>query len=843
MKTAAAAVALLAIAATLAAAVVSLVGGAGVTVLDWSVYDRWMRSRPPVADTPRLVIVARDAASEARLGTGAWDRAALARVVNALGRGGVAVVALDVQLATPSPPGRGGAASDALLAQAAQAVDVISVVSPSTPRSTVPDTKVGHTIAEPDADGVVRAVPLSLGLAERPVPALGLALASALTGRADARAPADARGRVLVDFAGGAWPRGVRVVSFLEVWTAIEQGDGARIQALANDNALLLVTEPAATTLRTPVGEASRIAIQAHLARGLLAGARLREAGPAMTTGIALVLAAVAAWVLLGARWWLGLAGVVVLGGAYAAALPVLLASAGLVLPLVMPLGALVLAGLGALVIRQLTSGARIKRLEDENARVRETLVRHESAVESLEDDLDAARAAVARSSGAERDLGRAADLLREQLADARRQETATRERLESLERELSGVRAAQPTADVPADAEQQSLRRACEEAGIITRDPGVLAVFRDLTRAARSSLPILITGEPGTGKELFARAAHRLSARAAEPFVAVNMAAIPPELFESDLFGHVKGAFTGALTERRGYFEQANRGTIFLDEIGELRADQQSKLLRVLQEKVFHKVGAARPTAVDVRVLAASNRDLERAVADGSFREDLWFRLKGVVLRLPPLRARPHDIPLLAARIVAEAGAEQRRPDIVMSEDAMAALRGHGWPGNVRELQNCLRQAVTLASGPVLKRDDLRLSAAERRGAQAVADTGDAAVLACLRRHGFDMQATAAELGWDRSTVTQRLKGLGFGALVEAGGDRARAALALAGDPTLARVVELKLREYHEHLIRSVAGFETADAAIAACRRRFKNLAERHFRSLDDLVREHFKQ
>src|SRR5205807_8359221 len=165
---------------------------------------------------------------------------------------------------------------------------------------------------------------------------------------------------------------------------------------------------------------------------------------------------------------------------------------------------------------------------------------------------------------------------------------------------------------------------------------------------------------EPGTGKALFARAAHRLSRRAAQPFVAVNMAAIPPELFESELFGHVKGAFTGAVAERRGYFEQADRGTIFLDEIGELRADQQSKLLRVLQEKVFHRVGAMRPTSVDVRVVAASNRDLARGVAERWFREDLWFRLKGVVLRLPPLRARPDDVAALASRIVAEAAAER---------------------------------------------------------------------------------------------------------------------------------------------------------------------------------------
>ena len=161
-----------------------------------------------------------------------------------------------------------------------------------------------------------------------------------------------------------------------------------------------------------------------------------------------------------------------------------------------------------------------------------------------------------------------------------------------------------------------------------------------------------------------------------------------------------------------------------------------------------------------------------------------------------------------------------------------------------MRELQNCLRQAVALADGPVLKREDLRLPEPERRLAIEPGDeTGDAAVLACLRRHGFDMQTSARELGWDRSTVTQRLKGLGFRALVDADGDRARAARELAGDPVLARAVELKLREYHEHLLRSVAGFETAEAAVAACRRRFKNLPERHFRSLEFLVRQSFQR
>src|SRR5204862_7449581 len=297
---------------------------------------------------------------------------------------------------------------------------------------------------------------------------------------------------------------------------------------------------------------------------------------------------------------------------------------------------------------RQIDARRRLGGLEAELRALRETLARHESTVDTLEEDLEAARAAVERSAGAER----ATEAL---LDEARQREDETRRRLDALARESRAV------------VETATPDEACARLGIVTRDATVLALFHDLEKAARTSLPILIEGEPGTGKELFARAAHRLSGRAAQPFVAVNMAAIPPELFESELFGHVKGAFTGAVADRRGVFEQADRGTIFLDEIGELRADQQGKLLRVLQEKVFHRVGAARASSVDVRVVAASNRDLERGVAEGWFREDLWFRLKGVVLRLPPLRTRPDDLPLLASRIVAEAAAELGRSGVTL--------------------------------------------------------------------------------------------------------------------------------------------------------------------------------
>jgi len=648
-----------------------------------------------------------------------------------------------------------------------------------------------------------------------------LLAATALRARPEelaARIPTDGGGHAVLR-----WAPDLHVTLFSELWAALERGDAARVRDLAEGKAVLVLTQPPGLSRPTPVGPLWDVAIQAEVVNAALTHAWLREAPLSATLAGSFALGALAAWIALGLRGWPAPAAVVGLAALYALAFTVTPAMTDVVLPALVPLGAILLAGGVASLGPQLGAARRLKALEAEVTGLREALVRRESSVEALEEDLEAARAAVVP-----------AEALKARLAEAQAQEEQTRARLQALEREL---RAADRSPAALGDAEQERVRRQAAELGIVTREPAMLALFRDLGRAARASLPILLAGEPGTGKELFARAAHRLSPRAAGPFVAVNMAAVPPELFESELFGHVKGSFTGAVADRKGHFEQADRGTIFLDEIGELRADQQGKLLRVLQEKTFHRVGAAKPTTVDVRVVAASNRDLARGVSEGWFREDLYFRLKGLVLALPPLRERRRDVEPLAARFLEEAAAEAHR-SVSLSEAALQALERHHWPGNIRELQNCLRRAVALTERAVLAPDDLGLTApAEPRGEAG----SDAAVLATLRQQAFDMQATARALGWDRSTVTQRLKGLGFRALVDAGGDRAKAALALAGEPGLAPTVELKLAEYHEHLLRSVAAFDSADAAVAACRRRFKNLPDRHFRSLEVLVREKF--
>ena len=291
-------------------------------------------------------------------------------------------------------------------------------------------------------------------------------------------------------------------------------------------------------------------------------------------------------------------------------------------------------------------------------------------------------------------------------------QEETSRLLLQKLEDELSGLRVASKLPTGLDNPEQDDLRQECEQLGIVTRDPFVLNVFRDLKKAARSNLSMLILGEAGTGKELFARAAHRLSGRAQHAFVAVNMAAISPDLFESELFGHVKGSFTGSLADRKGYFEQAHQGTLFLDEIGDLRVDHQGKLLRVLQEQSFYRVGDTKPTAVNVPNRGGhEQRPPTRCHRRVGSVEDLFFRLKGVRAAFAALRERPQDIRLLAERFVRQAASQIGRSEIALSQEAAATLQAHVWKGNIRELQHCVQQAVTLAEGPRITRADLRLT------------------------------------------------------------------------------------------------------------------------------------
>jgi DNA-binding NtrC family response regulator len=244
----------------------------------------------------------------------------------------------------------------------------------------------------------------------------------------------------------------------------------------------------------------------------------------------------------------------------------------------------------------------------------------------------------------------------------------------------------------------------------LVGRDPRMIEIFKLVGKLAGSRASVLIRGESGTGKELIARAIHFNSAEAAEPFVPVNCTALPTTLLETELFGHVRGSFTGAQGDRRGRFALAGRGTIFLDEIGDTSAEFQSKLLRVLQEREFYPVGAERPERAEARVLTATHRDLEELVAADGFRADLYYRLRVVEIVIPPLRERLTDLPLLAEHLVRRIAGSLGRDEPVLSAEALEALGRHDWPGNVRELENCLQRAMVLATGEVIRPEHIVL-------------------------------------------------------------------------------------------------------------------------------------
>ena len=332
-----------------------------------------------------------------------------------------------------------------------------------------------------------------------------------------------------------------------------------------------------------------------------------------------------------------------------------------------------------------------------------------------------------------------------------------------------------------PAKARKGGGERGEEPRELLTRDPQVLELLALADRAAATDATVLITGDSGTGKELLARRIHARSGRASHPFVVVNCAALPETLAESELFGHEKGAFTGAIGRRAGRFETAGGGTLFLDEVGELSEVLQSKLLRALEERVIERVGGTRPVPVDLRVVAATNRDLAREVQRGSFRSDLFFRLDVVTLRLPPLVERPGDLDLLVPHFVQRGAERLGVPPRTVSADAIEALRRHPWPGNVRELKNVVERALIAATGDEITPADLpSLTAAPVPAAKvgegpnglrerppeselSLQERERQTILEALERTGGHRERAAKLLGISVRTLYNRLKEYGI--------------------------------------------------------------------------------
>jgi DNA-binding NtrC family response regulator len=314
----------------------------------------------------------------------------------------------------------------------------------------------------------------------------------------------------------------------------------------------------------------------------------------------------------------------------------------------------------------------------------------------------------------------------------------------------------------------RQALKREYRFRDLLSKSPAMQSVFELARTAARSSSTILVLGESGSGKEVLARAIHQESPRAEKPFVAVSCAALTETLLESELFGHEKGAFTGAIARRKGKFESAHEGTLFLDEVGDISTKLQLDLLRVLETRRFHRIGGNENIDVDVRIIAATNRDLQKAVHENRFREDLFYRLNVIPITIPPLRERREDIPLLVEHFIERLGVEMKKRIDGVSAEAMTALMEHDWPGNVREIRNILERGAVVASGPVIQLADLglptRSEPAPRPGTLASLEEVERRhVSAVLAHTGGNVSQSARILGIDRVTLYNKMKKWGL--------------------------------------------------------------------------------
>lgn len=310
----------------------------------------------------------------------------------------------------------------------------------------------------------------------------------------------------------------------------------------------------------------------------------------------------------------------------------------------------------------------------------------------------------------------------------------------------------------------------------MIGQSPIMQNIYKTIGRIANSNATVLIRGESGTGKELVARAIHYNSVRKDKNFIKINCASIPENLLESELFGHEKGAFTGAVAAKQGKFEMAHQGTIFLDEIGEMSLPTQAKILRVLQEREFERVGSTETIQVDVRILAATNKDLEKSIEEGTFREDLFYRINVVDIVLPPLKERKEDIPALVDHIIKSCSYEHEKTINGFSNEAIESLKSYDWPGNIRELKNVCERAVLMSNGPLLTVEDLPFSLrknnrridwlGELQGdslKEIVAEVEREVILKALEENNWNRSATAQALKMNRSSLYAKMKELGI--------------------------------------------------------------------------------
>ena len=815
---------------------------------DWQLSHRISQPIPP-----SIVLVRAEEKSIALCGGGRWNLEVLAGALSALHQAGASIIAPMLDLSLPVASECGGLQSFVQLAEATKQVG--TVIYPDSVPQALAQAAVRTGYLEMPRNEPGPSGGFTFNVAFSSSSRLPFGLAAATVAKIDGILPSPGSPVYVQHSMTSSDEPQFPTYSFTEVWREFQTGATDKLAYLFKDKIVFLYADSSQQfhPVVSKISDVSTAPFHAELAYAYLSNSWFVPAPFLLACFLTiivglLVLASMAGAFSLDPLRLIG--GIMLLVGS---ALWVFNVYWGWVWPLFsmgMAVG-LSIVGMGSwkLWTSRLTVHQEIHRREQQLTQLEQELSGKQQHVRVLETQLSEAQEQSHQSGTVIEELQIAQDASRSQLNQYHDEVQETRRKIEHLQEEIQDLRQQMPIppSECSQEAGEHELIQECETFHIVTRDQAVLRLFQNLKKAAATQVPILLLGETGTGKEVFAKAAHALSPRRRGPFISVNMAAIRAELFEGELFGHVKGAFTGAVG-RTGFLETAHGGTLFLDEVGELPLNLQAKLLRFLEDGGFHRVGQSAGTHVDVRIVAATNRDLQEEVRAGRYREDLYYRLRSIVLTLPPLRARNEaDHVLLAQAFLRQCARSQPGPDLAFTQGALDAIKAYQWPGNIRELRQTVAQAAALANGPVITEAELNLE----ESTPSVANTNwvkdhvghreDIMVLESLRLHQFDMQATAASLGWDRGTVTQRLKGLGFQALMDCQGDIHAAALALAGHERFVRVVEGRLREYAKNLVPTSKHYRSVEEAIADCRKRFRNLPDRHFPAVEQLLHARF--
>jgi transcriptional regulator with PAS, ATPase and Fis domain len=745
------------------------------------------------------------------------------------------------------------------------------------------EDRLGHIATNRDIDGIVRRVPLIVRHHDKFLPSLafqtvlnflkvphanvqitdrsiiipGVARPGENT-TSDLVIPVDSKGQMLINFA-GKWGDTFKHASFASVLSTENKDTKGESEDLTGKIILIANTLSGSDIKSIPLERNfPGPGIHANIINTILTGSFLRETSRTFNVLMLFLLSLATALILASRKHIQKMVAVFVLAGGYIV-IGILLFHLGVILEMFLPIVAIITTSLFVSVYQSTTekkiSDALL--IEKQNIESRITQVSKELAGKDEEQKqtlnmLNSLQQEMVEEKKQEETQHQQIHALQANLESITKEKFNLQEEHEELEKRFSdlNINASLETSSFVGELEK--IRIECMEAGIVTQNRKVLETFLILKQFAPVPSPVLILGESGTGKELFARALHTLSQRSEKPFIPVNMGAIPKDLIESELFGHKRGAFTGAISDKKGKFVLADKGTIFLDEIGDTSLDAQVKLLRVLQEKEVQPIGGDSLT-INTRVVAATHQKLESLIKDGGFREDLFYRLNALTVHLPPLRERQEDIPFLVQHFVQKYSKAYGKNLGGVSEQAMKTLVSHEWKGNIRELENIVQRGITLAKGDMVQEKDLGLEAESatksapkkilEKKTKSKTGVDDQLLLDSLRENKFEINETAANLNMSRNTVSSRFKGICFELLVKNDLNRSTVAEEIAQDYLEQKIVHQKISEYHENLIKTANGFDNESEAVNAVLKRSKNIPTQYHPAIRELVKRGYQR